>query len=233
MEKPAMLDRIRQMGVHVLVLPCEGWDDLMQAAPSICAALGDPVKGAAWVEAMQARKAALAERVSAHMAGQARPRVYVEVWRDPPTTVGPRTFLHELVSMAGGQNIGAVLKPGYVQINAEWVIRENPDAIVMAYRTYPKTRHVSDGQSLAPATQGRGAHRGGFEIAKRPGWSGIKAVRENRICADIAPELLVRPGPRMIEGAEAFADWLMRRDEQEITEMEGGRPLPPRSKNQR
>ena len=33
-EKPGALHRLEKMGVRVLILPCEGWTDLMSAAPS-------------------------------------------------------------------------------------------------------------------------------------------------------------------------------------------------------
>jgi iron complex transport system substrate-binding protein len=40
------------------------------------------------------------------------------------------------------------------------------------------------------------------EMAKRIGWSKIKAVADGRVIADIHPDLLCRPGPRLIEGLE-------------------------------
>ncbi|TRZ50109.1 cobalamin-binding protein, partial [bacterium] len=37
-------------------------------------------------------------------------------------------------------------------------------------------------------------------VGKRFGWSGISAVKNNRVYNDINPDLLLRPGPRVVEG---------------------------------
>ncbi len=44
-------------------------------------------------------------------------------------------------------------------------------------------------------------------LLQRPGWQGIRAVREGRVCIFPLAEsdLLVRPGPRMAEGARLMA----------------------------
>ena len=49
-------------------------------------------------------------------------------------------------------------------------------------------------------------------VVKRPGWDKMRAVQRNAICANIPPDLLLRPGPRMLEGAERFAEWMMKMD---------------------
>ena len=61
-------------------------------------------------------------------------------------------------------------------------MRANPDVIM-----------VSDRTSTA--------------LEARPGWAGIRAVRERRVCRFTPDEgdVLVRPGPRMAEGARLMA----------------------------
>jgi iron complex transport system substrate-binding protein len=65
------------------------------------------------------------------------------------------------------------------------VVRANPDVIMVGERS---------------AT--------GLE--QRPGWAGIRAVREGRVCRFTAAEsdVLVRPGPRMGEAARLMAKCL-------------------------
>ena len=36
--------------------------------------------------------------------------------------------------------------------------------------------------------------------AARPGWSGLKAVRARRVYCDLNMDLLLRPGPRLVDG---------------------------------
>jgi iron complex transport system substrate-binding protein len=191
LENRGLLDRMKQHHIEPLFLPCESWDQLMQAATNIAAAAGQPDMGTAWVADMQARRKDVEQRVAEAMQGRDRPTVYVEVWSDPLTTAGASSFLNEMISMAGGTNIGAALDLSYANVNGEWVISRNPDAIVLAYMTAPGTAPLA-------------------AFASRPGWRTITAVKHNRICWEIPPELLTRPGPRMLDGVTALAGWLRR-----------------------
>lgn len=191
LEKPGLMERLREMGVQTLLLPCESWDQLMQAGLSISEAFDRPAIGKKFIQDMAARRNDLAKRVADFYRDKPRPRVYVEVWGDPLTTAGGDSFIDDLVRLAGGTNIAASLRPKYIHVSAEWIIGRNPDVILLAY--------------MLPNASSAG------RIAKRPGWGQIKAVQENAICATIQPDLLLRPGPRMLEGAERFAEWMMKR----------------------
>ena len=193
LEKPGLLDRLKEMGVQTLLLPCESWDQLMQAGLAVGDAFDQRVVGEMFIRNMTTRRADLEKRVAIFHKDKPRPRVYVEVWGDPLTTAGGQSFLNDLIQLAGGTNIAAALRPQYVHVSAEWVIREDPDVILLAYML-PNASSVES-------------------VVKRPGWDKMRAVRGNAICANTPPDLLLRPGPRMLEGAEAFADWLMKRTE--------------------
>jgi iron complex transport system substrate-binding protein len=130
---------------------------------------------------MRRRMAAIEQRAAKVPADQ-RPRVFIEIASDPLYTAGKGSFLDELVTKAGGINIASTLNQPFAQINGEFVIQQNPDVILICYMGV-----VED-----PAG----------EIAKRMGWSRMKAVREGRIIADIHPDLLCRPGPRLMDGLE-------------------------------
>ena len=54
--------------------------------------------------------------------------------------------------------------------------------------------------------------RSGSEIARRPGWTSLRAVRGQRVCVFNAQEvdILVRPGPRMPEAARLMARCVMK-----------------------
>ena len=191
LEKPALLDRLRERGVQTLLLPCESWDQLMRAGLAIGEALDRRAMGEKFVHDMTARRHALEKRVSDFYRDKPRPRVYVEVWGDPLTTVGGDSFIDDLVQWAGGVNIAAALHSSYIHVSAEWIIRQDPDVILLAYM-FP---------------QASSAER----VVKRPGWDQMRAVRQNTICANIHPDLLLRSGPRLLDGAEELAEWLMKR----------------------
>ncbi|MBN1268599.1 MAG: ABC transporter substrate-binding protein [Kiritimatiellae bacterium] len=191
LEKPGLLKRLEELGVKTLLLSCEGWEPLMEAGRRIAIELGRAEAGEKWARQMEQRRAALSRRVSEAFGPRPRPSVYVEVWGDPPTTACRDTFLNDLVTLGGGSNIASALRGRYRQVSSEWVIREDPEALLPAYMG-------SDTVSAAA-------------LKERPGWASIRAVQTDAVCTNIAPDLLLRPGPRWMEGAEAFADWLIGR----------------------
>ncbi len=113
---------------------------------------------------------------------RARPlRVYYEV-SNGGYAAGPQSFIGELMARLGVQNIvGPELGP-FPRINPEYVVRADPDLILIGARN----------------VQG---------MAQRPGWAGMRALREQRVCVFTADEsdVLVRPGPRMAEAARLLA----------------------------
>jgi iron complex transport system substrate-binding protein len=190
LEKPGLLGRLKEMGTQTLLLPCESWDQLMQAGLAVSEAFDQRGVGEKFVHDMTARRSALERRVDVFCEEKARPRVYVEVWGDPLTTAGGESFLNDLIQLAGGTNIAVELRPEYVHVSAEWIIGRDPDVILLAYML-PNASSVES-------------------VVKRPGWDKMRAVQGNAICANIQPDLLLRPGPRMLDGAEKFAEWIMR-----------------------
>jgi iron complex transport system substrate-binding protein len=115
-----------------------------------------------------------------------KPRVYHEIDASDPTkifTVGPGSYIHDLIEIAGGQNIAARATSAYPQLSAEEILRGDPEIIVLAAADY----------SAKPD-----------QVATRSGWGAINAVRNSRIVS-IAPNLINRPGPRVGEAAEAYA----------------------------
>lgn len=116
----------------------------------------------------------------------AKPKVYYELdGTDPakPYTAGPGSFMDNLISLAGGQNVASGLKDAYAIISPEVLVAQNPDIIILgdaAYGTTPDS------------------------IGKRPGWESIAAVKNNKIYP-FDDNLVSRPSPRLVDGLEALA----------------------------
>lgn len=108
-------------------------------------------------------------------------RVYFEVNRGP-YAAGESSFIGETLMRLGVKNVVPAALGPFPRLNPEFVVRANPDLIMIGSRGM---------QAMEPY----------------PGWSGIKAVREKRICAfsTEASDVLVRPGPRMAEAARIMA----------------------------
>ncbi|MHB8836616.1 MAG: ABC transporter substrate-binding protein [Candidatus Methylomirabilia bacterium] len=79
--------------------------------------------------------------------GAARPRVYVELWFGRhPRTSGGRTFVHDLIELAGGVNIFGSSPQGYLPLDLPAVADAGPDvALFFSEPEYP----VDPGQLLA------------------------------------------------------------------------------------
>ena len=116
---------------------------------------------------------------------QHRPRVFVEIGDHPLVTAGAGSFLDDLIARAGGVNVAHEIRQGYPIVNPEKVIQWNPDVIVLT-------------------SMGRGGDAQS-RLAERIGWANISAVKFGRIVHDLDPDLLFRPGPRLVDGTKALA----------------------------
>ncbi|MCW5652732.1 helical backbone metal receptor [Hydrogenophaga sp.] len=108
-------------------------------------------------------------------------RVYYEV-STGGYAAGTQSFIGELMARLGLKNIVTPELGPFPRINPEYVVRANPDLIMIGLRN----------------VQG---------MEQRPGWAGMKALREQRVCVFSAEQsdVLVRPGPRMAEAARLLA----------------------------
>jgi iron complex transport system substrate-binding protein len=121
-------------------------------------------------------------RVAAAVAGEPRPRVAVIEWVDPPFTAGH--WVPDLVTAAGGQPVAAA--PGARSEQTSWsaITAADPEYVLVA----PCGYHLS-----AAAEQARSVAR------MLPGAS---------VWAIDADGIVVRPGPRLVDGVEAIASVL-------------------------
>ncbi len=119
-----------------------------------------------------------AQAVSSAVRGSRPPRVYVEIWGDPPTAAGGDTFVDDLLRRAGGRNIFSDVA-GWPQVAGETVIALNPEVIILTYA-------------------------GRSQVLQRPGWADVAGVRSHRV-VEVPSALVSRPGPRLILGLERLA----------------------------
>jgi iron complex transport system substrate-binding protein len=114
-------------------------------------------------------------------------RVYFEVGRGP-YAAGEASFIGETLARLGARNIVPRGEGPFPKINPEFVVRADPDLIMIS-------------QNAAP------------QLEQRPGWASLRALREGRLCV-FSPEdsaVLVRPGPRMAQAARLMAQCITRK----------------------
>jgi cobalamin transport system substrate-binding protein len=175
------IEKLASAGLLVLVVDPQSAGDVARTAILLGRAVGSD--GEAMARDIQKRVDDVRSKTAS---ATTKPRVYHEIDASDPTkifTVGPGSYIHDLIEIAGGVNIAAKASSAYPQLSAEEILRSDPEIIVLAAADY----------SAKPD-----------QVAARAGWSAISAVKNKRIVT-IAPNLINRPGPRVGEAAEAYA----------------------------
>jgi ABC-type Fe3+-hydroxamate transport system substrate-binding protein len=119
------------------------------------------------------------DRVRRATASLPRPRVFLHAWESPLMTIGAGSFLSELVSIAGAQNVFEDLPQPSAQVAFEEVLRRDPDALLVGPQS-------------------------ALELQGIPRWQMLRAVRERHLL--VFDTLLVgRPSVRLGEAAVSLA----------------------------
>jgi iron complex transport system substrate-binding protein len=169
--------RLEQLGLSVVALEPKSHADVQRVLGKVGQVLGVPDAQRVWRHIDAAVEAA-AQSVPPAARGV---RVYFEVNRGP-YGAGATSFIGETLARLGARNILPASLGPFPKLNPEFVVRADPDLIMVGARS----------------VEG---------LAERPGWSSMRALREQRLCV-FPPEdsdVLVRPGPRMAEGARIMA----------------------------
>ena len=113
-----------------------------------------------------------------------KPRVLYIVWWDPLITTGNGTFIGELITLGGGENIFADTQ-GWPQVSVEEVIGRNPEIIIL------------------PPSAGITAN----ELCDSP-LANTDAVKNGRVYTLSSDDIVARQSPRVVEGLEEIARFL-------------------------
>ena len=172
--------RLEALGVTVVALEPKTHADVQRVLGTLGQLLAVPDAQQVW-RTIDASVSAAAQSLPATVRGT---RVYYEVSRGP-YGAGSSSFIGETLTRLGVQNIVSAQLGPFPKLNPEYVVRANPDLIMVGARS-------------------------AAGLAERPGWAGIRAVREQRICefGEEHTDVLVRPGPRMAEAARLMAQCL-------------------------
>jgi iron complex transport system substrate-binding protein len=130
--------------------------------------------------------------VRASVSGRPRPRTLLVIGREPQSLRGLSVsggfgFLHDLLDLAGGENVFGDVKRESMMVATETVLARQPEVILEL--------HYSD--RAAPDA----------EVQERDAWKllpGVPAVRRGRVHLLYGSELVV-PGPRVVLTARAFS----------------------------
>jgi iron complex transport system substrate-binding protein len=170
--------RLRELGIAVFTINATDFEDLLHDIRTVGEITGTSTAAATLTGDM----AAQAQAVQAAVAREPRVSCFFEAYYPPLTTVGPHTFIYDLLSRAGCDSVTANAKSDYPEWSVDQLVAEGPAVYLVASES---------GVSAAA-------------VAKRPGFSAIPAVQGGKVFL-VSSDLISRPGPRVVEGLMALA----------------------------
>ena len=177
------VERLRALGLTVLTLEPKNYADVQHALGVVANVLGLPSQESdrVWRE-MNVQVEEISKSIPQHAKAK---RVYFEV-SPVPFGASESSFIGETLLRLGAKNILPAAMGVFPQVSPEFVVRAQPDII------------MAGDSNLA-------------DMQARPGWMNLQAMRTGRVCTFKPNEsdVLVRPGPRMVEAARLMSKCLV------------------------
>lgn len=173
--------RLRGLGLTVAELDAQNLAQLHRLMVNVATLLGKPAAGEQHWQALQAESRQAAALVPRSAKGA---RVYFEI-SNTLYAAGESSYIGELLAHLGATNVVPSSLGAFPRLSPEFIVRADPDVIILSAEDAPG-------------------------LARRPGWSRLKAVQEGRVCAvpTDAYDVLSRPGPRLGLAARFLAQCL-------------------------
>ena len=174
-----MTENVRRTGIPTVFFADDTFNDLFSDIAQLGSLSGRDAQARQLAESLRRRTGALraSERFRRH------PSVFFVEQAQPIWTVGPQSYISELIVMAGGRNAVRSLPQAYAQYSPETLVSLQPDAIVAT-----NDAHLD-------------------LVLDREPWRSLRAVREGHVFVLQDEAILVRPGPRYNQGLQ----WLIER----------------------
>lgn len=173
------LNQIRDAGIPVIVISnAENFEETYETIKMI-GQVTDKVEEADQI--IEDMKSKVDEVLAKTATAETERTVFVETSDAPIYAPGNETFVQEMLDMIGAKNM--VTEEGWVMIDPEAIVNENPDVIVVMYSYVPDIIE---------------------SVKNRAGFAEITAVKEDAV-VQVDENLTSRTGPRLAEGLEEFA----------------------------
>jgi iron complex transport system substrate-binding protein len=178
--RPDVLAKLEQLKIPMFILAPRTIEDILGHISTVGSLVGHDRAARTVAQGLRERLSDLRSRMDA-----ARPvRVFYVVNTDPLISVGSGSFIHQMLELAGGDNIVGQTAIPYPKVSLEEVLRRDPEVLL-----FP----VGTSEGIPEAEQQRWRK-----------WTSLSAVAHNRL-HQVRAELVNRPGPRVVDGIEALA----------------------------
>ncbi len=167
-----VVTRLESVGLPVFVLESVRLEDVARGIEAIATLAGTQQAGA---RARDAYNAGLRDLRARRYSG-APVRVFYEIWPQPLMTVNDTHIISDVLALCGGMNVFGTLRPLTPEVSREALLAARPE--------------VALGGSSAETAAGFVAR-----------WAGLPPPLGAIPVHHIAPDLIQRPTPRLLEGA--------------------------------
>jgi len=180
-------ETLRSLGYKVLIVEPKTINGVLDGILLIGRATGNHVEAGELVSELRQRIDTVTNTASQ---ADSTPKVYHEVWGPDIQSAGPETFIDELITLAGGENIFHDAISSFPIVSSETVIEKNPDVIIFPH--------------MYMGTTSWGTYE---DIASRPGWSAITAIQNDDFYI-IDASIISRSGPRLADALDVLAEMI-------------------------
>jgi iron complex transport system substrate-binding protein len=175
-----VLAKLEQLKIPTFILDAKRLEDIPLHIQTLGRLVERSAEAGAVVQAMRHRIDELKRKVESLPAK----RVLYVLNSQPLITVGPGSFIHQMIGLAGGMNVASQAGAPYPRLSMETVLKEDPEVLVFPVGTV---------ESVPPSEQQQWQR-----------WTSLSAIKHHRI-HEVPSNLLNRPGPRIVEGLEQLA----------------------------
>lgn len=179
----AGLQQLRDANITVFVVPtANSFEETYENITLIGQVTNKEKEAKAIVKDMKEKVVTIQEKIKE--ADVPKRSVFVEASDAPDIyTAGKNTYMQEMITLIDATNIAENGGEGWFKMDAESIVKQNPDVIIATYDYVPNIVE---------------------KIKKRDGFDSVTAIKENRV-VQVDEDTTSRTGPRLADGLEEIA----------------------------
>lgn len=178
-DSPKVINQLELLGINTFHVNAVSFAGIEQALLGLGEIAGTPEPAKKTAATFHQRLARMRQQYSE----QAPVSVFFEIWRTPLMTVGNGLTINDVITLCGGRNIYGDLAERTPAVGIESLISHNPQVII-----------GSDPQGDTPQTRQE-------LLDYWSQWQNLQAVQNRRLFS-VPSDLIARPTPRVLDGAE-------------------------------
>ncbi len=176
---PQITESLARSGLTVVSTGSGGLEGIFSDIREISRICGKESRG----EEVISRIRSEIRHISGMLEGSAAKKVYLEISADPVMSPAGRSYINEMISLAGGENVASEEKRDYLLTSLEYIVEKQPEVILILSESGPSR----------------------IEYLRSILKDSVPASREGNIHYIENKDPVLRPGPRVAEGIKQLA----------------------------